>query len=281
MRVMLPRREAKRLAESPASSPAIRESVEPRARKILFETYWSPQGWKTPPQEPSPEDLAYARAQGAMFAPEAFTHDGAVKRILAAREGARVEVLAGNLVASLSRRLVHLRPALGSYFEVVRLRPHPFQGTTTCDACGQFRRFDQDFSRTNFARFKWGLLPRFFGVEHAFLLERAMAEPRALPAAEDHRVLGALLTAGSRLPASAKARDLEVAWKPLLESSRDERDTLIEIFIACGVLVPSRVSPEDFRKVPTRSNWTDAAAVWRGDDGVDAHQAGALFGWRG
>lgn len=255
--------------------------MDRRAREILFGTYWSSEGWKHPRHDPSPEDLAYAKAAGVMFDPETLTHDEALQRIRAAWETARREVLASNFVASLSRRLVHLRPALGSHFAVARLKAHPFQGTGHCQLCGQTERWVHDFSRTSFARYKWGALPRFFAVDHAFLLERAMAEPRVLPIADDRRVLDALLSAACSLPASAKARDLEAAWKPLLKSSRDERDNLIEVLIACGVLAPSRTSPQDVRAIPTRSNWTDAAAIWRGDDRVNVQQATALFGWRG
>jgi hypothetical protein len=253
--------------------------IDKEARRILFDAYWSSNGWKVPRDDPSPADFAYAKSVGVMFDFEALTHETAVNRIVAAQSLGDVRSVADALVASLSSRQVHLRAALASYFAVQGVRPHQLAGQPSCASCGQLAQWEHDFNATNFARLKWGAVPctRTFMVDHAFILERFAVEPCPVPSEGDRVLLHQLLTVADSLENEARARDLERAWQPLLRSSREERDMLIEILVACGVLAASRRTPADFKRIPLRSNWTDYAALWRGDDGVDRSRTSALF----
>lgn len=112
------------------------------------------------------------------------------------------------------------------------------------------------------------------------MLERLATEPTILPDEGDWLLLDTLLRTADSLPAHANARDLERAWRPIIRSCRAERDILVEILVTAGVLVPSRQTEADLRAIPLKSNWSDGAALWRGDDGVVRGQAEALFGWR-
>ena len=254
--------------------------IDPRAKAILFKTYWSAKGWKVPRSEPSPADFQYAKLAAVMFDAVRITHDEAIDRIIATQSLVDVAALTSAFVAGLTSRQVHLRPALGSYFALRDMATHRFVGDPTCRLCGQFREWEHDFSTTNFARLKWGALPRAFAVDHAFILERFAVEPAPLPSATDRALLERLLTAADGLPAEARARDLERAWTRILPSSRAERDMLVEILVIAGVLVPSRQTERDVSRVPLKSNWSDGAALWRGDDGVARRQAETLFAWR-
>ena len=55
---------------------------------------------------------------------------------------------------------------------------------------------------------------------------------------------------------------------------------LIEILVECGVLIASRTTASDVNRIPARSNWSDLAALWRGDDGVNEERSAMLFGWK-
>ena len=253
--------------------------MDARARRILFDAYWGPKGWKEPREEPSAADLAHAIAAGYMFKPEMLKHDAALQRMDRAKGLVSLDEVAAGFVASLASRAVHLRPALGSYFVLQSMPMHPFSGTSHCIACGQFRRWEHDFSPANFARLKWGLFPRFFAVDHAFTLERFAHEPRPEATAQDRELLHRILALADNMPADAGARDLEAALKPLIRSNKAEREILVEILFACDVLAPSRTTPEDVRRIPLKTNWTDEPALWRGDDGVNREQAARLFGW--
>ncbi len=254
--------------------------MDSRARAILYDTYWSAKGWNSPRREPSPDDLAYAKAAGVMFDPEDLTHDQAIDRIIAARSAVDVSAIVGAFVASLGTREVHLRPALGSIFVAASVSPHRFEGQTLCAACRQVPEWHHDFSSVNFARLKWGALPSAFLVDHAFVLERFAEESSPVPEESDWRLLDRLLRTADSLASDSKARELERAWQPIIPSSRAERDILIEILVAAGVLVASRQTETDLRAIPLRSNWSDGAALWRGADGVARSQAESIFGWR-
>jgi len=253
--------------------------IDGRACRILLAAYWSGRGWRVPRGEPSAEDFAYAKSMGVMFDHETLTHDGALERVMAAKGIADLESVASAFVASLTSRAVHLRPPLASYYAVRNAGGHRLTGSPACSLCGQFARWEHDFSATNFARLKWGSVPRLFLVDHAFILERFANEPRATTSDADHLLMHRLLTAADSMAADARARDLERAWRPLIRSSREERDAMIEILTACGVLTPSRKTLDDVRRIPLKTNWTDEAALWRGDDGVNHSQASRLFGW--
>ena len=255
------------------------ELIDPRALQILSNAYWSAKGWKVPRDEPSAEDFEYAKAKGVMFDREPLTHDDAIERIVATKHLFDVCTVADAFIASLTSRAAHLRPPLASYYTVQQVNTHRFSGGPHCSICGQSKRWDHDFSDLNFARLKWGMMPRYYLVDHAFVLERFAVEPCPKASDQDRALMHGLLAAADAMTGGARARDLEQAWRPLIKSSRSERDEMIEIFIRCGVLVPSRTTSEDFDRIPLRSNWSDAAALWRGDDGVNREQAYRLFGW--
>ena len=70
------------------------------------------------------------------------------------------------------------------------------------------------------------------------------------------------------------ARSLEKLWKGLLPSSKQERDALIEIWAAAGLLVPGDTP----RRGKGGSGDFVFAATWQGDDGYNAETANHFFG---
>lgn len=91
------------------------ELIDSKAKRVLFDAYWSAKGWNVLRKEPNPDDFAYATAAGVMFDAEVLTHDRAVERVIAARSAADLTAIANAFVASLGARRVHLRPALGLF----------------------------------------------------------------------------------------------------------------------------------------------------------------------
>lgn len=252
--------------------------IDRKARKTLFQAYWSSEGWKIPREEPSAADLDHAKSCGVMFDFVTLTHDEVIERILSARASADVTALAQSFLASFSTREVHLRPGLASWFLTDTVATHPFEGNVTCGVCRQFPvTKEHDLSATNFARLKWGRTPEIYLLDHAFVLERAVIEQQE-PTAEDRDLLAALLDAADSLPHDARARDLERALKSVIRSNRQERECVIEVLAASGVLSPSRVSDAEYARIPPKTDWSDTAALWRGDDGVKREQAAKLFG---
>ena len=85
--------------------------LDGRAVQILMDAYWS-NGCRENPAV-TPEDLAYARQAGVMFDPIVLRHDEIISRLVLARAAVTKEQVANAFLASLSRRRLDLRSALG------------------------------------------------------------------------------------------------------------------------------------------------------------------------
>jgi hypothetical protein len=67
------------------------------ALKILTDTYWTPQGWRSSRAWPAPDRLAVAEAAGIMFsAPRTEDHDGWVDAARTAAAVTHLKMLKGN-----------------------------------------------------------------------------------------------------------------------------------------------------------------------------------------
>ena len=105
-----------------------------KARRILFDTYWSSDGWKEIRSTP-PKDLDYARKAGYMFDPVVINHDEIIRWATKARKQINLREVTQAFLASLSTRRLELRSALGSYAVARHLPAHSFTGSDHCDIC--------------------------------------------------------------------------------------------------------------------------------------------------
>lgn len=247
-----------------------------RALKILFDTYWSPKGWK---QEYaiSPEDFAYARAAGLMFDPAVITHESASARI---RKVVRTldPVRVGNaFLASLSTRRLELRSALGSYAIARHFPEHGYHELShDCFICGWQRDLFPlvDLSVLSFERHKWG------GVRHeqpeyiAFDLEQFALLPPVEPTGEDLEIMRSILSFARSSAPDGHVSDLEKRMMGAFKSNQAERKILLQILGYCGILqrddypgyFESFVYYDDRKTRP--SYWNYPVCWWRGMDGV-------------
>ncbi|AKI98818.1 hypothetical protein ATI61_106206 [Archangium gephyra] len=210
-----------------------------RALRILFDTFWSSEGWKSRPHTPE-EDLAYARAAGLMFEPVTLGHDALIAQCV--ERAARLEPrrVSDAFLASLSTRRLELRSALGSYAVARHLPRHGFSASGDrgigCNVCG-LRGKDgaRELDVLNFERFKWG------GVRHddpeyiAFDLGQFERLEPVEPSQEDLELLRQALRALVALPPKTTAAQAERALR-VLPSNKPERGVLLGILGLCGVL---------------------------------------------
>ncbi len=248
-----------------------------KAWDILSRMYWSPSGWNIPAKAASELDVRYAEAAGYYFPDEAITHNKAVKRGMKAAASVNLNKIVRDFLHSLSTRHLQYRPALGSYFILSRLAKHKYSGPHGCRVCTEMPDTMIRSNATNFARIKWGAIPKNGLTGHIFILEQSIRETPEQCSKQDLLILKQLIQAIEQLPNDAKARDIEIAWKPHIKSNKQERDALIEIFVASGILRIPSVSQSDFDKIPLKSSWSDHAAVWRGRDGIDQRRVDELF----
>jgi hypothetical protein len=260
-----------------------------KALRILFNTYWSPAGWRDKPTV-SPEDFAYAKTKGLMFERCTRRHDEMVGAARALAEEIGQEAVANGFLASLTRRELSYRSALGSFAVSRWLPPHPY-GTRryphNCSICGDYpEHIDEDMSVLNFERLKWG------GVRHLFpyFAWFDLAEFRKLPtpsaSTADRDVLKRVLDAAASQRRDARPSELEIAIAGLFPSNKPERRTALQILGYCGILQPvghpsffESYANMDNRAQPIehKNDWNFPFVWWRGSDGVNARAVEFYF----
>jgi hypothetical protein len=103
-----------------------------KGQRILFETYWSPKGWKST-RSTSDDDFAYAKQTGYMFDPVALSHAETLDQIAALRRRLTAAEVATAFADSLANQRLDLRSALGSYSAVLRLPDESMRNLQTLE----------------------------------------------------------------------------------------------------------------------------------------------------
>lgn len=217
--------------------------MDKKARKILFEYFWSSSGWKPETSRHlSPEDFEYAKTHGAMYDPISVAHDPLIQRAQAAVNAVSKGKVASAFVASLARRCLDVRSSISSYALLMNL-PNHLQSPTEyspnqCSICGVFVKqseYLEDISILSFERHKWGGV-RLDQILYATLdLEWFVQSAEVDPTDADVSLLSSMLDAIRRLPANVSAASLETHLK-FLPSNKSERDVLIAILGIAGIL---------------------------------------------
>ncbi|PYE50875.1 hypothetical protein HUB98_15330 [Paenibacillus barcinonensis] len=267
--------------------------MDKKAVHILMSTFWGSGGWKSAYSPFCGEEFEYAKRKGVMFDPISITHDEIVQRLHSMHQQPALKQQAVTaFLYSLSTKKVHLRSALSSWALTRNMPLHTFgerpalhANTSACGDCNFLRlQSDENYVNTdlnvlNFERFKWG------GVRHGWLLyclmdlelllqERGDNTSPFEVTAEDQAILAKLLGASQSGDPNDSARSLEKKWKEVLPSSKQERDALLEIWAAAGILVPGDTP----RKRKGGSNDFVFAATWQGDDGYHTENVLEYFG---
>jgi hypothetical protein len=248
-----------------------------KAQKILFDTFWSPTGWKNHPTI-SEEDLKYAKSAGYMFDKIDVNHNYIIDWLGKSVNSVELSMVTNAFLVSLSSRQLHLRSALGSYAVALHLQKHEFTGDIFCNLCGQTNTSSIDLNILNFERYKWG------GVRHtspdyiAFDLDMFRLLEIGSPTQEDIAIIIKIIEAIQQSDESTTPNHLEKKISKLLKSNKEERKVLLEILSYCGILSPlnrpcffDEFVPYNQRYLPDfhKIDWTYPICWWRGSDGVN------------
>lgn len=268
---------------------------DPRALKMLFDTYWTSAGWRDEKQRaaPSPGDFDFAKRAGVMFDDVRLSHDDIVERARAATRAIDRRTVADAFAVSLPSRRLELRSALGSFAVLQHFPRHaavpPAQRGAGCPVCGAYSRAAQpeDLNVLSFERFKWG------GVRHddplyaAFDLEQFARLPPVSPTAADVAALRALLNAIEAAPPKTSAAKLEKHLAKTIRSNKAERDIVVNILGVCGILATAAhpgyrrdFVRADARELPDR-HYVDTAypaCWWTRAHGIDDEAVTYWFG---
>ena len=266
-----------------------------RALKILFDTYWCSQGWKSagvPGWTPTtpPDDYEFAARAGVMFPSRRVTHEATLSRIIELRARISPQRVGIAFLESLLTGRVGLRSALGSYAVALNMPFHRFARSSSdrrCQVCGDYETDDSDDNVLSFERHKWG------GVRHeqptyiAFDLERFAAEADDPPTGHDPELLTRLLAAIESVAVGAKLAELVRMLRPVLPGNEAQRRTVVGILGYAGILHVADHPGffQTFTPVPHRTetpwskdDWPYPARWWRGGHGIDRQAVGFWFG---
>ncbi len=271
--------------------------MDKKAKKILFNTYWSSNGWKMGEERQiTPDDFAYAKEKGLMFDPITISHDECVKRLVKLAGSISKEQVAKGFLCSLSTRRLDWRSAVSSYGIANSIIEHTYtpvetghfyengvalRATYTCAKCKDLgccvyeEYVNEDLNVLNFERIKWGGVRQGELLYTMFDLEQFAKEEIPEPSVEDITIFGGILQAVKSCkpgdyPSVLRDKLAEVEG---LKSNKDERSVILEILACLGVLAPKKYN----RPEAGKHDW-NYVTQWRGEDGYDEKVVDKYFG---
>jgi hypothetical protein len=248
-----------------------------KAKKILFDTYWSSKGWKDNPTTAN-EDFEYAKSKGLMFDNLSISHDDCIKEVKKLVSETPKKKITDAFLSSLSTRRLDWRSALGSYSNALKFDIHDFDSKISteymCNICGGYDDYvDEDLNVLNFERIKWG------GVRHDSILYNLldlqifMTLEIPTPTESDFMIFNKILEIIDSSQFNDYPSQLEKNISGELSASKDERRTLLEILSCCGILKPKSYD----RPYRGSSDW-HFIEYWRGQDKYDINILKFYFG---
>lgn len=271
-------------------------SMDKKAKKILFSTYWK-NGWiDSEDRALSSEDFEYAKSKGLMFEPFSISHDDCIKSIIKLVEEIPNEKIANGFLSSLTSRRLDWRSSLSSYSIAKNIEKHKYtpaiSGTSyidgkpsshsyTCGICrnakygiiGDESYVNKDLNVLNFERIKWG------GVRHGdilytlFDLEQFKNEDIPEPTYDDISCFKEILRTIESSEPTDYPSALEKRLATVIKSNKSERQVLLEILASIGVLKPGSYD----RPAKGRHDWV-FVEYWRGEDKYSIETVGEYFG---
>ena len=267
--------------------------LDPRALKILHDTFWERGKWKRQ-YDTAPDDLAYAVEAGTMFAPRELDHDARVAWLLEAVGRIDAAFVGRQFLASLSTRRLDRRSALGSYAYAQHFPKHERKveanrpQSSMCLICGDGELTTKtDLNVENFYRHHWGGFMHTKPLYAAFDLDQARWLDDCEPTAEDVAIMGRLLDIVAGLPPEGTPNDIVRAGARVLKSNAWERRVLVNILGYAGVLEAPGHPGWSEQFVPfyktlafpgtPRSDWPYPVVWWRRIEGINAKALSKAF----
>lgn len=264
--------------------------MDKHAQKILFDTFWSPTGWKPDTHRTvSDDDYAFAKSKGLMFDPVRIDHSDAVDRLSNLTAKLTRRLVADAFLASLSTRRLDWRSALGSYAVFQNFHSHTAESEARVCAVSGFNvePVVLDLNVLNFERLKWGGV-RHGEVTYAMLdLELFLDQAIAMPSPEDVEIFRGILSCIDDAPAGVASASLHHEFAKCLKSNKAERDVIVAILGYCGIIAtPEHPGFSDnfipcvSRELPGRRfvDMPYPARWWRREHGINLSKLKDYFG---
>lgn len=261
-----------------------------RAQKILFDTYWSVDGWKrTDDQRTSTQDFAHAKKHRVMFDQVQISHDAVIERLRSAIGKLSLRVVADAFLASLSSRRLDWRSVFGSYAVFHAVQSHSASPENSrCACCGLYLNSDtEDLSIMNFERLKWGGVRHLHPTYAMFDLELFLEHQPPVPTSADIALFRQMMTAIERLAPGVPSAQLQGHLSKVLKSNKAERDGVVAALGYCGILGTNEHAnfsvgfvAANQRPLPDRRfvDMPYPACWWNSASGINMERLNAVFG---
>jgi hypothetical protein len=224
-----------------------------------------------------------------MFDPVVLDHDVALNRLAALITRLDRRRVADAFLASLSRRRLDWRSALGSFAVFEHMQLHsPTESSARCGICGLYlNEVPRDLNVLNFERCKWGGV-RHDHVNYALLdLELFLESDPPNPTLEDIELFRNMIAAISAAESTVTSAALQSQFASVFKSNKAERDVVVAILGYCGVLEtvehPGYAKvfvPASEREIPSRRfvDMAYPACWWNRAEGINELRLSEYFG---
>lgn len=243
--------------------------MDTKAKKILFKTYWSSNGWLNEnDRNITQEDFLYAKEKGLMFEPFSITKNEFLKSLKELIDSVPQKIVTDAFLSSLSNKRLDWRSALASYVNVRRILSNPNYDDYLL-GYGE----NEDLNVLNFERIKWSGVRHSSGIYNYLDLSLLIKEKITEPKEEDIVIFKNILKTIDSASIGETPSVLRDRLSDSIKVSKNERHMLMEILGCADIL-----QPLDFnRKEPGKHDWT-FVLFWRGEDKYNKEKVEKYFG---
>jgi hypothetical protein len=229
--------------------------VDKKAKKILFQTYWSAQGWNRE-YKIEPEDFEYAKSKGLMFDPITISKEEIIARLNTITNEISLKKITDGFLCSLTNNRLDWRSGLASFANAKRLLEN-----IDIDQRLYSDGKDKDLNVLNFERIKWGGVRHAEGLYNLMDLELLHNETIPEPSNNDIEIFKSILAKLENAEPNETPSAFRDKLSDVFNKSKYERAALMEI-LGCAEIIKSLSFD---RKVAHKNDWT-FCTYWRGED---------------
>lgn len=243
--------------------------MDTKAKKILFKTYWSSNGWLNEnDRNISQEEFLYAKEKGLMFEPFSISKNELLKNLKELFNSIPQKLVTDAFLSSLTKKRLDWRSALASYANVQRILSNPNYDDYLL-GYGE----NEDLNVLNFERIKWSGVRHSNGLYNWLDLIILQKENIPKPTTEDIQIMKNILKTIESSITGETPSILRDRLSEVIKASKNERHMLMEI-LGCAEIL----QPLDFnRKEPGKHDWT-FVLFWRGEDKYNKENCKKYFG---
>ena len=242
--------------------------MDTKAKKILFKTYWSSNGWLNEnDRNISQEEFLYAKEKGLMFEPFSISKNELLKKLKELFDSIPQKLVTDAFLSSLTNKRLDWRSALASYANVQRILSNPNYDDYLL-GYGE----NEDLNVLNFERIKWSGVRHSSGLYNYLDLSLLLKENITEPKEEDILIFKNILKTISSSPIGETPSKLRDRLSESIKASKNERHTLMEILGCSEILQPLDYN----RKEPGKHDWT-FVLYWRGEDKYNGQKVEEYF----